>query len=562
MAVVGIRYSEKDPVIALALDTVAMGKQALVFVNSKSSAESVAEAVASALAKTKSRGGSRDREGCIGEEAGDASDELAGDAANALIPGELTSEQARLAELADSVRNALSRPTRQCDRLARCVRSGAAFHHAGLAMAQRSAIEDAFKSGLIRIIVCTPTLAAGIDMPAFRAIIRDLKRFGGRGMNWIPVLEYLQQAGRAGRPSFDSYGEAIAISGSEKLKDTIYERYICGVPEDISSKLAVEPVLRTALLSLIATGVVRTSSEALDFFSRTLWARQFGDMGYLQSIILKTVTMLKEWGFVTSDSVECSSESIDQGFIDADMLQGNEQIAPTLIGKRVAELYIDPLTAHEIIEKLGEAARKGVRPFSLLHMAASSIEMRPWLSVRSKELEGIEEGLARHGPFILGRTPSEFDFDYGEFLCSVKTALFLHSWIEEKDEVYLLENFSIRPGELRVKLDTADWLLYAAQEFSRMLNYKAVFPSVTKTRLRLKYGVREELLPLLRLRGIGRVRARRLYFNNIRNIGDIKSADFRALAKILGEKLAQSVKEQVGQGKADENALRVDLHGF
>ncbi len=66
-------------------------------------------------------------------------------------------------------------------------------------------------------------------------------------------------------------------------------------------------------------------------------------------------------------------------------------------------------------------------------------------------------------------------------------------------------------------------------------------------RLRLKYGVKEELLPLLKLKGIGRVRARAMYRNKIKSLGDVKKADISKLVQILGRKIAIDVKKQVGE---------------
>ena len=64
---------------------------------------------------------------------------------------------------------------------------------------QRELIEDNFREGVIKIICATPTLAYGLSLPAFRSILKDLRRYGPRGMAYIPVLEYLQMSGRAGR---------------------------------------------------------------------------------------------------------------------------------------------------------------------------------------------------------------------------------------------------------------------------------------------------------------------------------------------------------------------------
>ena len=70
---------------------------------------------------------------------------------------------------------------------------------------------------------------------------------------------------------------------------------------------------------------------------------------------------------------------------------------------------------------------------------------------------------------------------------------------------------------------------------------------IVKLRLRLKYGVREELLPLIRLENIGRVRARILFRNRIKDIQDLKNTDLATLTQLLGEKTALGIKKQIGQ---------------
>jgi helicase len=140
-----------------------------------------------------------------------------------------------------------------------------------------------------------------------------------------------------------------------------------------------------------------------------------------------------------------------------------------------------------------------------------------------------------------------FDTEYDDFINSIKTALFFKDWVDEIDEESLLEKYNIRPGEIKYKLDNADWLLYAAEELSRILKMQDVIKEIVKVRLRVRYGVKEELLALLKLKGIGRVRARKLYFNKIKTIGDVKKAELGTLIQILGRNVALNVKEQVGQ---------------
>lgn len=482
----------------LALDTINIGKQALVFVNTKKSAEKTAEDIAHKI-KVNSK---------------------------------------ELEELGKEILKALSRPTKQCERLAKCIKKRIAFHHAGLVAKQRELIEDNFRNGNIKIICSTPTLAFGLDLPAFRSILKDLKRYSSHGLNYIPVLEYLQMSGRAGRPKFDSFGETICIAATENDKEKLYERYILGQPEDIYSKLAVEPVLRTYLLSLIAANFVGTKKQIMDFFGRTFWAFQFVDMHKLITTIEKMLELLEEWEFIERYN--------KKDFLDANKID-DEKVKATLIGKRVAELYIDPLTAYFFINCLRNASDKNVNEFSFLQMISHTLEIKPLLRVGVKDEENIQEFLLKFNDFLLEEEPSLYDFEYEDFVNSIKTALMMHEWIDEKDEEYLLERFNIRPGELRVKLDIADWLLYSSEELSRMLHYQNLNKEIIKLRLRLRYGVKEELLALIRLQDIGRVRARKLYSNKIKDIKDIKNADIMVLSQILGKQVALSVKKQVGQ---------------
>ena len=359
------------------------------------------------------------------------------------------------------------------------------------------------------------------------------------------MLEYMQMCGRAGRPSFDTEGQSILMAGSESEENEVTQRYIHGQPEEIFSKLAVEPVLRTYLLSLIATRLVGNRKEVMQFFAKTFWAHQYKDFRQLEMTIDKMLLLLDEWEFVVN------SGSATMGFTSAaDIKEG--AIRPTLIGSRVAELYLDPLTAHEIILGIRKMAKYApeteFQPFSLLQMITSTLEMRPLLRVKVKELEDVQTALTERGGSLLVSEPSMFEEYYDDFLASVKTALFFEEWIAEKDEEFLLEKYGIRPGEVHSKLDNADWLLYSASEIVKLLQFQPLIKHITKIRFRVRYGVREELLPLLQLRGIGRVRSRKLFDNRIKNLADVKKADISTLTQILGSgKLALDIKEQLGE---------------
>jgi helicase len=95
--------------------------------------------------------------------------------------------------------------------------------------------------------------SAGVNLPARVVVIREYRRFDRiEGYQPIPVLEYKQMAGRAGRPKYDSTGTAILISRNEGERDFLLDYYILGSPESIISKLASESALRSHVLSTIA----------------------------------------------------------------------------------------------------------------------------------------------------------------------------------------------------------------------------------------------------------------------------------------------------------------------
>jgi helicase len=514
-----IEKLSNDPCIDIALSTIKMGKQAIIFVNTKRGAESLAEKISQKLKKD--------------------------------------NVSANLAELSEKISHALPSPTKQCQRLAAIVREGIAFHHSGLVSEQRRIVEHSFRYGFVKIIVCTPSLALGVDLPAYRVIIRDLKRYGLWGMEYIPVLEYQQQIGRAGRPSFDSFGEAICVADSDVEKQEIYEKYVIGDPEAIISKLAVEPIMRTYILSLIASEFVNSVNNLEDFFSKTFYAQQYGDISKLNAIIQKMLAQLEDWGFV---EVEGSDKHEDKDFVSAlkyTFKHVDRRLKATLLGHRVSELYLDPYTANFLIEHLKKAITANIKedrfnPLSLMHLVCSCLELRPLLRVKNKELDDIIEYMNSNSGFLLTKIPELFDDDYDEFVNSLKTAKFFMEWLDEKDEQFLLERFDIRPGEISSKKDIADWLLYSAEELSKLMKMHVLIKDIAKLRFRLKYGAREELIPLLQLKNIGRVRARIMFNNKIKDISDVKKIDLTTLTQLLGKNIALDVKKQVGQDLTPE----------
>jgi helicase len=314
-----IEKKTRYPYINMVLNTLKNGGQALVFASTRKNAVSAAKAVA----------------------------QYTGDVLSKPLKRSLEHE-------AERILNAAER-TQISETLAQLVKCGTAFHHAGLGGAHRKLVEDSFKEGKIKVLTATPTLAFGVNLPARTVIIQDYRRFEpGYGNYPISVLEYKQMAGRAGRPKYDKFGESVLIAKTSDEADFLMENYVLAKPERIWSRLAVEKIMRGHVLATVASDFAHTEEGIFEFFGRTFYAYQY-DIKAIKNIIAKILKYLYE------------EQMLD--FSKSD-------IYATKFGKRVSELYIDPLSAVVIRDALHNKPVL-LTDFSLLHLISHTTDMGP-----------------------------------------------------------------------------------------------------------------------------------------------------------------------------------------
>ena len=483
-------FHKQDP-INLALNAVQGKGQSLIFVESRRRAESTAKMTAYALKKRLSR-------------------------------RELT----KLHEISANI-SVHGEKTRLTDELAACVEGGAAFHHAGLNRDHRRIIEEGFKKGFIKILAATPTLAAGVNLPARTVVIGSYRRFvPGYGMYPIPVLEYKQMSGRAGRPQYDDVGEAILISGSEDEAEYLMRDYVLAEPERIDSRLAQESALRGHTLAAVASDYAHTEGGLLDFFGSTFYGYNYPTTS-IKFVLGNILRYLEKEGM---------------------MVYQGDRFQATEFGRRVSELYVDPLTAVVIRDGLKRGSLE-VTDFTWLHLVCHTPDMRPTLRPGRKDMGLVETYFEEHREEIAVPISDSGDYiDYEEFLGEVKTAMVLEAWIQEVSENDLLERFNVQPGDRYSAVSSAEWLLYSAHELADVLGMPEPRLHLRKLRQRVQHGVTEKLLPLVGLKGIGRVRAQILYNSGYTTLARLRKADVSRLTALplIGPRIAMSIKEQVG----------------
>ena len=130
-----------------------------------------------------------------------------------------------------------SQPTEVCYKLAECIRNGIAFHHAGLFDKQKEIIEEEFINGNLLMITATPSLMYGVNLPSKNVVIRDYTRWTEQGQTNIPVFDYEQMSGRAGRPGFDTEGYSYLLAKTYDEAFNLDEYYVHGDIEVTNSKL-------------------------------------------------------------------------------------------------------------------------------------------------------------------------------------------------------------------------------------------------------------------------------------------------------------------------------------
>ncbi len=487
-----IEKRTRDPAMNLILSTIESGGQALIFASTRKSTAVLAKKFAGEIEKILSKP----------------------------IRRSLEHEADRIL--------AASERTRISESLAELVKSGTAFHHAGLGGGQRRIIEDAFRQGKIKALTATPTLAFGVNLPARIVIIHDYRRYeAGYGYYPISVLDYKQMAGRAGRPKYDKSGEAILLAKTADEADYLLESYILARPERIWSRLAVERIMRSHVLATIASDFAHTEQGIHDFFSRTFYAHQY-DLDAIKGIIAKILRYLSD-----EKMIQVSGDSVDA----------------TKFGKRVSELYIDPASAVILRDSL-KRKPACLTDFSLLHMIAHTPDMGPILRPYTHELDEIAIFAEERKEELFTALPDEWEdrMEYEGFLGEVKTAMVMKAWIEEVSEDEIIERFRVQPGDLFRTIENAKWLLHATHALAMLFENKEVLPQTLQLMDRIEKGVKKELLPIVRLDGVGRVRGRIMYNAGHKTIEDIKCASLDDLANLplIGPRLAKKIKEQVG----------------
>ncbi|KAH9988137.1 Sec63-domain-containing protein [Russula vinacea] len=145
---------------------------------------------------------------------------------------------------------------------------GFAIHHAGMSREDRGLVEELFADGSIQVLVCTATLAWGVNLPAHAVIIKGTQIYNPEKGRWVELSsqDVLQMLGRAGRPQFDTYGEGVIITNHAEL-----QYYLSLLNQQLPIESQFVSKLADNLNAEIVLGTIRNRDEAVQWLGYTYY---------------------------------------------------------------------------------------------------------------------------------------------------------------------------------------------------------------------------------------------------------------------------------------------------
>ncbi|XP_074317082.1 DExH-box ATP-dependent RNA helicase DExH14 [Silene latifolia] len=298
--------------------------------------------------------------------------------------------------------------------------SGFGIHHAGMLRADRGLTERLFSEGLLKVLVCTATLAWGVNLPAHTVVIKGTQIYDAKAGGWrdLGMLDVMQIFGRAGRPQFDKSGEGIIITSHDKLAH--YLRLL-------TSQLPIESQflssLKDNLNAEVALGTVTNVKEACAWLGYTyLFLRmKMNPLAYgigWDEVVADPSLGLKQRAFITE-----AARSLDK----AKMMRFDEKSGNfycTELGRIASHFYIH----YSSVETYNEMLKRYMSDNEVIDMVAHSSEFE---NIVVREEEQMElENLARDCPLEVKGGPSS---KYG------KVAILIQAYISRRP----IDSFSL-----------------------------------------------------------------------------------------------------------------------
>ncbi|MGB8658392.1 MAG: DEAD/DEAH box helicase [Candidatus Zixiibacteriota bacterium] len=459
----------------------------------------------------------------------------------------LFSEEAKLHPCLSAI-DALSQleNTTLKEKLISCLNKGIAFHNADLTFDERKVVEHFYLKGEIRAIFSTTTLALGINLPARTVFIETQKyeagEYSGKAV-MLPISwsEYENMSGRAGRFGLqEDFGRSIMIAQNKFQFDALWEGYIEGEEEEITSQLS-EKAVGDVILDLVVSGEAKNLTE------------------------LKQIIESSLGGKPIAEDAEVLAGALEELIAEELLAKSEEALLPSKLGTLCALKGISIHTGIRLKRRLKRSCDFDVFTwlFSCLNTKDSD-DIYVNVSFSEQQNRVYEHALnERYGNVqpLADEIKSLLDSRTGFSAADtkrVKLAFILSEWITPESTFDLESKYSCRSGQIEQIGKRVSWLLDAAGGIARVLNSdKRLVHFLKRLSLKVNFGVDDAGVKLARLRvpGLGRDYVWALTRKGFCSLRQIRDAKAEELERVIPGKVAQRLKERIEENlKTRKNA--------
>ncbi|XP_038825972.1 helicase POLQ-like isoform X2 [Salvelinus namaycush] len=431
-----------------------------------------------------------------------------------------------------------------CPVLKKTVPYGLAYHHSGLTSEERKLVEEAYSAGVLCLLTCTSTLAAGINLPARRVILRSPYV----AADFLKRSQYKQMVGRAGRAGIDTHGESILI-----LQDKDKVKKLVSAPVEICISNLMHSDgkgVLSLILSVIGLNITNSLEQIRDFMSGTLLSVQEKQVCLERSlweVTQECVELLKEKGLVTVSTEPQDGTlqvtklgratykgSVDLTYCDLlyrDLSKGLESL---MLNSFLHLIYL--VTPYDMVSQCKPDWMVYFRQFTML----SAVEQKMCAAV------GVSES------FVARKAAGQnVKKNVDQVVVSrLYLALVLLSLLKETDLWSVADRFQLSRGFIQTLLSSSSvfcsCVLHFTEELEEFWPFKALLTELTR---RLTYCVQAELIPLMEVAGVMERRAKLLYNAGYKTLAHLANADPNVLTKTVENLFKKQANQIVASAK-------------
>ncbi|KAI1263128.1 P-loop containing nucleoside triphosphate hydrolase protein [Xylariaceae sp. FL1019] len=481
-----------NAVVALADETARAGYGALVFCSSRQGCESDAQKISRVLPST---------------------NEL-----------DLTTLEKRLDLLSD-----LRSLTTGLDQiLAETIPAGVGFHHAGMTIEERELIATAYDGGVLKVIVATCSLAAGINLPARRVILHNARM--GRDLVGPSMLR--QMRGRAGRKGKDEIGETYLCCRKGDLDDVINLMH-ADIPRISSGLTTDKHRIQRALLEVICIRLVNSRESVEEYMAKTL------------------LNLSNDWETIQNHISSSLAELVQMGFIQYETGDMLDSYAPTQLGKAVVASSLDPKDGAFVYRETQRALKGFVMDgemhvlytFTPVHDMSVTVN---WQIFRT-EMEALDDSGLRVmtflglKPTLVNRmaqggnlkTSTQAEKETARIYTRFYLALQLRDLCNEMPVHAVAKKYDMPRGTVQTLEQTCQGFAAGMIKFCEQMGWGAMAAILDHFSDRLKAGAKADLLALAKITFVKSRTARVFYDNGFKSVASIANADPKELLPVL-----------------------------